>query len=457
MIKKISIIICCLAAGVDGYCQPSDSLVMRRIANEILLHGRCYYWLDYLSNTIGGRLAGSPQAAAAVEYTYQLMERMHPDTVYKQECMVPHWVRGDKEFAKILTTKTGEYATDICALGGSVPTPPEGLTANVVEVHSFDDVVKLGKAGIEGKIVFYNRPFDETKINTFEAYGGAVTQRWAGADWASKYGAIGMVVRSMTNSIDDYPHTGVMNYNDSVPKIPSCAISTKGAEMLSALLKTDAKLNFHFKQSCRMLPDEKSYNVIGEIRGTEHPEEIIVVGGHLDSWELGKGAQDDGAGDVQSLEILRTFLTIGIRPKRTIRVVMFINEENGGRGAKKYAELAKQRHEKHIVAIESDAGGYSPRGFGFDGPPEKKARILAWKDLFLQYGVYDFSSTESGSDVEPLKDQNVPLMGLIPDSQRYFDIHHTAQDTFDKVNKRELELGAASMAMLIYLIDKYGL
>jgi carboxypeptidase Q len=445
------IFICSLSA------QNKDSVMMRKIANEILLHGKCYSYLDYLSNKIGGRLTGSPQAAAAVEYTYQLMETIGADSIFKQECMVPHWVRGAKETAKILTTQSGEYAVNICALGRSVATPVGGITANVVEVDSLGELKKLGRTGIEGKIVFFNGAFDETEIETFAAYGKAVVQRWNGPSEAAKYGAVGTVVRSMTNTLDDYPHTGSMQYNDSFPKVPCCAISTIGAELLDKELKVDPKSKFHFEMSCQTLPDEKSCNVVAEIRGTEHPDEYITIGGHLDSWDLAQGSQDDGAGIVQTLEVLRTFKALGIKPKRTIRFVMFMNEENGEKGALKYAELAKLHHENHIAAIESDAGGYSPRGFGVGGATAKRNKILSWRNLFLPYGIYDFSGSEGGTDIEPLESQGTVMIGLSPDSQRYFDIHHTAADTFDKVNKRELELGAAGMTMLVYLLAEYGL
>jgi len=434
----------------------TDSVTFRTIANEILLHGKCYSYLDYLCNRIGGRLTGSPQAAAAVEYTYQLMEAIAPDTVFKQECMVPHWVRGAKETAKILTNLSGEYAVNICALGRSVGTPIGGITANIIEVDSVAALKHLGKAAIQGKIVFFNGAFDETEIETFHAYGKAVVQRWAGPSEAAKYGAVGTVVRSMTNTLDDNPHTGAMQYNDTFPKVPCCAISTIGAELLDKQLKLDPKIKFHFEMSCQTLPDEKSYNVVGEIRGTQYPNEYITIGGHLDSWDLAQGAQDDGAGAVQTLEVLRTFKALGIKPKRSIRFVMFMNEENGERGGLKYAELAKLHHEKQIAAIESDAGGYTPRGFGLGGTAEQKKKIQSWKDLFWPYGIYDFTGGGGGSDIEPMQDMGTVMIGLMPDSQRYFDIHHTAADTFDKVNKRELELGAAGMTMLVYMLAQYG-
>jgi carboxypeptidase Q len=454
--KKHFLIIAFSLLSGSVFAQNKDSVMFRKIANEILLHGKCYSYLDYLSNKIGGRLTGSPQAAAAVEYTYQLMESIGADTVFKQECMVPHWVRGAKETAKIMTTQSGDYPVSICALGRSVGTPYGGITANVIEVDSVGELKHLGKAAIQGKIVFFNGAFDETEIQTFAAYGKAVVQRWSGPSEAAKFGAIGTVVRSMTNTLDDYPHTGAMQYIDTLPKVPCCAISTVGAELLHKQLAVDPKSKFHFEMSCQTLPDEKSYNVVGEIRGTEHPDEFVTIGGHLDSWDQGQGSQDDGAGVVQTLEVLRTFKELGLKPKRTIRFVMFMNEENGEKGALKYAELAQLHHENQIAAIESDAGGYSPRGFGVGGKTDQHKKIVGWKDLFLPYGIYDFTGGEGGTDIEPMQKSGTVMIGLMPDSQRYFDIHHTAADTFDKVNKRELELGAAGVAMMTYMLSEYG-
>jgi hypothetical protein len=441
------------------FAQNSDSIMLKKISDDIFLNGKCYQYLDYLTNRIGGRLSGSPQAAAAVEYTFQVMKSLGVDTVYLQECWVPHWVRNDKEIGIIMNSKMiGQQQVKICALGGSVPTAVGGITADIVEVTDFAELKKLGKAGIQGKIVFFNHPFDVTKISTFDAYSEAGKYRWNGPSEAAKYGAIGTVVRSMTTALDDTPHTGAMGYNDSVPgKIPCCAISTKGAELLHTLLKDDPRLKFHLELNCEKLPDVRSFNVVGEIRGSEHPEEIITVGGHLDSWDTGKGAHDDGAGCVQSIEVLRVLRSLGIKPKRTIRAVMFMNEENGGRGGDKYFELAKKNSEKHILAIESDAGGFSPRGFGLDMNASQKNRILSWKPLFLPYGVYDFEHGGSGADIDDLKNIGCALLGLHPDGQRYFDYHHTPIDTFDAVNERELKLGAAVMAMMVWLASEKGL
>lgn len=262
----------------------------------------------------------------------------------------------------------------------------------------------------------------------------------------------------MTNSIDDYPHTGTMIYGEDLPKekyIPAAAISSKAAEILSTDLKENPNLKFYFKQNCKTLADAPSFNVVGEIKGTETPENVFVVGGHLDSWDLGEGAHDDGTGVVQSLEVAYLFKKNNIKPKNTIRIVFFMNEENGTRGAKKYAELAKLNKENHIGGLESDAGGHTPRGFSIDANTVNTKLLQSWKKLLSPYGLHDLDKGGSGADISPLKGENVTLVGYRPDSQRYFDYHHTSRDTFDKVNKRELELGSASMASIVYLMDKY--
>jgi Zn-dependent M28 family amino/carboxypeptidase len=327
----------------------------------------------------------------------------------------------------------------------------------VVEVQDFDELAKLGREQVEGKIVFFNRPMNPSEVNTFAAYGGAANQRAAGPSEAAKYGAVGAVVRSLTLAQDDVPHTGSLRYALNVPQIPAIAISTNDANLLSKLLKDDADLRFYFETHCEMKEDELSYNVIGELRGSEYPEEIIAVGGHLDSWDLGQGAHDDGAGCVQSIEVLRIFKALGLRPKRTLRAVMFMNEENGLRGGVEYAAQAEKNKEKHLAAIESDRGGFTPRGFSIDAEAKALKKIQGFAELFRPYGIYEFVAGGSGADISPLKSQGVPLIGFVPDSQRYFKYHHTAIDTFDKVDQRELEMGAAAMAGLVYLLDRYGL
>jgi hypothetical protein len=437
----------------------TDEKVISEIYTNSLTNGQSYSWLDHLSNNIGSRLSGSLGAEKAVEWTKEELETMGLDKVWLQPVMVPKWVRGVPEFAYIETSPGKTIKVNICALGGSISTPPTGLKSKIIEVSGVDELEKLGAENIEGKIVFFNRPMDASLINTFESYGGCVNQRYSGAMEASKFGAIGVIVRSMNLRIDDFPHTGSMTYGDIPPqkRIPSAAISTKHADLLSAMVKLDNNVQFYFKQNSKQLEDVLSHNVIGEITGSEFPDEYIVVGGHLDSWDLGDGAHDDGAGCTQSMEVLRLLKLSGIKPKRSIRVVLFMNEENGLRGGNKYAEVAAQKNENHIFALESDAGGFTPRGFYFDCDQSNFEQILSWKSLFKPYLIHFFELGGSGADIGPLKNETNVLSGLKPDSQRYFDYHHAPNDTFDAVNKRELELGAATMTSLVYLIDKYGI
>ena len=461
--KKILLLFFTISIISTSFSQKvnkEDSTIIKQIYNTSLLDGASYDWLDYMSNNIGSRLSGSFGAELAVQYTKEQLEELGLDKVWLQKVMVPKWTRGGKEFSYIETSPGVTTTADVCALGGSVPTPYGGLKAEVIEVKNFEDLAVLGKEKINGKIVFYNRPMKATLIQTGAAYGGAVNQRTAGAKEAAKYGAVGIVVRSMNLRLDDYPHTGTMSYGDT-PKnlrIPACAISTNGANYLSSTLKLQPNLKFYLSMNCKTHADVQSYNVIGEIKGSEFPNKYIVVGGHLDSWDLGDGSQDDGAGCVQSMEVLRILKRIGYQPKYTIRVVLFMNEENGLRGGKKYAAEAKRKGEHHIFALESDAGGFTPRGFTFDTNEANFNQIKLWEPLFEPYLVNWFSKGWSGADISPLKKEGLAtvLAGLRPDSQRYFDYHHAANDTFDAVNKRELELGAAAMTSVIYLFDKYG-
>jgi hypothetical protein len=298
---------------------------------------------------------------------------------------------------------------------------------------------------------------EASKINTFEAYGGAVNQRGSGAAEAAKVGGVAALVRSMTTRLDDVPHTGGMVYQDGVPKIPAAAISTMDANLLSRIIAQEKTVRVRLKLTCEILPDAPSANVLGEITGTEKPEEIIVVGGHLDSWDKGTGAHDDGAGCVQSIEALRLLKALNLKPKRTIRAVMFINEENGLRGGEAYGREAATAKTKHIAAIESDRGGFAPRGFSVDTDSARFARLASWAYLFKAIGVDNVFQGGSGADISPLVKQGVPGIGLVPESQRYFDYHHSDNDVIEAVNERELNLGAAAMAILCYVIAQEGL
>ncbi len=443
-----------------GFSQNAkqDSIMLRKIYTESLTEGKAYGWLDHITNQIGGRLSGSIEAETAVKYTEAELKDLGLDKVWLQPVMVPKWTRGFKEYAYIETPSGEKTIADICALGGSVPTANLGLKAEVVEVKGLDELAALGKEKLSGKIVFFNRPMDASLVNTFEAYGGAVDQRSRGASEAAKYGAIGVLVRSMNLRLDDLPHAGAMNYGDTPQnmRIPAAAISTNGAEYLSSLLKIQPHLKFYYKLNCKTWDDVQSYNVIGEITGSQFPNEYMVVGGHLDSWDLADGAQDDGAGCVQSMDVLNIFKEIGYKPKHTLRVVLFMNEENGLRGGKKYAEEVKRKDEKHIFALESDAGGFSPRGFSFQTDDANFKKAQSWADLFKPYMIHYFEKGHGGSDIGPLEGNIDVIAGLRPDSQRYFDYHHAANDVFENVSKRELQLGAATMASLVYLFDTYG-
>jgi len=435
--------------------QNTDSVTVRKIYTYSLEKGKAYEWLDALCNQVGHRLSGSEGAAKAVALTKNLLETERHCKVYLQEVMVPRWRRNDVEK---LGVTMGKYQTSvrICSLGGSIGTPTEGIQAKMVEVKSFGELDSLGKK-VAGKIVFFNIVFDQSYISTFDAYSVAATYRYNGAKSAAKYGAVASITRSMTTAMDNNPHTGSMGYVDSIKKIPACAVSTQGAEFLSAAIKNDASLMLDLKMNCETLPDTLSYNVIAEIKGSEFPDEIIVVGGHLDSWDVGQGAHDDGAGCVQAMEVIQTFKALGIKPKRTIRVVLFMNEENGTRGGKKYAEIAKEKGEKHIAAIESDAGGFTPQGFGSECIDSTKLiRFQNYSQLMKPYGLHNWSESWGGVDIGPLKETGTLLIGLVPDSQRYFDYHHSMIDTFDKVNRRELQLGAAAMTSLVYLLSEHG-
>ncbi|WP_203235072.1 M20/M25/M40 family metallo-hydrolase [Mucilaginibacter terrigena] len=442
--------------------QAQDSVQIRKFYDEALVNGQCYENLRYLCKKIGQRLSGSAGAAKSVDWSKKLMESYGFDKVYLQEVMVPHWLRGAKEQAYIIDGKK-RIAVPLVALGMSVATPAAGITANIVEVRSIKELDALGESVIKGKIVFFNGPFDQRFIETGAGYGAAGIQRFAGPAAAAKYGAVGAIVRSISSALDDYPHTGGTVYVDGVKKIPAAAISTLAANKLSNMLRLRKLplIKFYFKQNCQTLPDAKSYNVIGEITGSENPNKFITVGGHLDSWDLAEGAHDDGTGVMQSAEVLRIFKATGYRPKNSVRAVFFMNEENGHKGGIKYAELAAANKEEHIAAIETDEGGFTPRGFSFQGVSADFLKDInkKWKGLLEPYEADRLVAGGGGTDIGPLKETipSIVLIGFRPDSQRYFDIHHSTNDVFENVNKRELELGAAAITALVYLIDQHGL
>ena len=433
----------------------TDSTWIRRVANEILTNGQAYNNLRVLTKTIGGRLAGSPQMYQAEDWGFKALQTAGSDNTWKQACMVPHWVRGGTDQAQALTAE-GKRKLDVVALGNSIGTGKQGLKSEVVMVQSFEEL-DAKKDQVAGKIVFFNYPFNNTMVRTFEAYGDASKYRGQGPSRAAKYGAVGVIVRSMSHSTDNHPHTGATRYDSLYNKIPAVAIGLQDANWLAERIAS-SPVQVSMKTLGTFLPDVEGHNVIGELKGTEFPNEIITVGGHLDSWDNCEGAHDDGAGCVQTIEILRAFKAIGYQPKRTIRFVLFANEENGLRGGNKYAEEAKTKGEKHIFAMESDAGGFTPRAFGFTMSDEQFQKVSTWRSLIAPYGCSEFAMGGGGADIGPLnRIFKTPLAGLQPDSQRYFDYHHARNDTFEAVNKRELELGAVNMAALIWLVDRYGL
>ena len=437
-----------------------DAFFIKNIFATSLTDGSAYEWLTYLSTDIGGRISGSEAALDAVYYTKDMLKKIDVDTTWLQSCNVKYWDRGETEIVEIRNSSSlGTKTLHALALGNTVGTGPDGLSAKVIEVLGLDEL-ELIKDEIPGKIVFFNRPMDPSTINPFQAYGGAVDQRVFGASRASKYGAVAALVRSMTNKLDDVPHTGVSAYEADAIPIPSIAISTNDAELLSDLLKKET-VEVYMRNTSEMTEGmRESFNVIGEIKGSEFPDEIIVIGGHLDSWDVGGGAHDDGSGCVQSMQVLEMFKKLDYKPKRTIRCVLFMNEQNGLSGGRKYAELAKANGENHLAALESDAGGFTPRGFSCTAIDsvftDSFKAIKEFSDVLAPYGLR-ITAGGGGADIGPLKPQGVFLIGLRPDAQRYFDYHHTENDIIDAVNERELKMGAAAMTSLIYLIDKYGL
>jgi len=430
--------------------------MFRKISDEIMLRGTCYDNLRVLCKTVGNRISGSPQAAKAVTWGQHTMRATGADNVYLQPADVPYWYRGKEQ----LQLKIGKKYKQVPALslGNSQGTNGKTLKAPIIMVHNFDEFKALPESAVKGKIVFFDYRFRQDIIFTFEAYGDAVKYRANGASVAVEKGAVGVIIRSMSTGKDDFPHTGGMHYKDSSKKIPEMAIGNATADLLEKECAHSIVMA-KMRSECHMMPDAvHSYNVIGEIKGTETPERIITIGGHLDSWDVGEGATDDGAGCVQSMEVIRAFKALGLRPKCTIRAVLFMNEENGDKGGEAYADSAKSKHEDHVLAIETDAGGFSPRGIGLEMNEDRKRQITGYKDLFLPYGVYDFSREEGGTDIDPIhKMLKVPAAGLMPDCQRYFDVHHTDNDVFENVNHRELKLGAVVLAQLIYVVSEHGL
>lgn len=430
-----------------------DSLIFKKISDEILVNGQAYDNLRQITKEIGPRLSGSLNYDKATIWAESKLREAGAEKVWLQEVMVPVWVRG-QESLKMKSGNQNWKEVKFLSLGNSEGTNGKDLEAEILLVNSLEEFEKLKSDEVKGKAVFFNYHFRQDFVKTMNGYGDAAKYRVITASKVAEKGGVMVIIRSISTGLEDVPHTGTMRYDEKFPKIPAVAIGNSTADIWVKKLAKE-KIFVRLNSNCGMKEDKINYSVIGEIPGKKDGK-VIVVAGHLDSWDVGEGAHDDGAGIVQSIEVLRIFKELGIQNNHTIRIVCYANEENGARGGVKYVQTAKQTNEPHLFAIESDAGGFSPRGFSLDMEEEKRSQILSWSPLFLPYGVYDFTEVYGGVDINPLKHElNVPVAGLVTDSQRYFDIHHTVEDTFEKVNKRELHLGAIAMAQLVYMIDKY--
>jgi Zn-dependent M28 family amino/carboxypeptidase len=425
---------------------------MDELVKASLARGRSYELLSELCRAAPHRLSGSEGAERAVAWAEDAMRRCGLARVRRESVRVPRWVRGDTErLFRVDANGLPNGTYPVLALGGSVATPPGGVTAEVIAVQSFEELAALGSAA-RGKIVLFDRPMPRESCDCFEAYGAAVGQRAHGAVEAGKIGAAAALVRSMTMRSDDFPHTGSMRYDPGVPQIPAAAISTRGADDLAARIRAGERPRVNLQLACRTYPDVESANVVGDVVGSELPDEIVLLGGHLDAWDVGEGAHDDGAGCVHALEAARLIVERGVAPKRTIRVVMFMNEENGVRGGEGYFAAHQAELGRHVLAFESDAGGFTPRGFSTDAPPEALAIL---KSIAARLGAASASSMESGwggVDISPLARAGVPLVGFRPDDERYFDHHHSERDTLDAVHPRELALGAGAISAFAWAV-----
>jgi len=455
MIAPKILLICALAGLVSAQEHRPVRERALDMLHEALGTRGAYATLSRLVKAAPKRLSGSQGGADAVEWAQREMKAIGLENVRGEEVTVPRWVRGTT--CEVVAVAGGkEFPLAACALGGSVGTPENGIEARVVEVKSFGQLRAL-KDTPKGRIVFFNRPFDVTLRNSFMGYSRAVNQRTGGAIQAGKAGALASIVRSVTSMPSNYPHTGAMSYDDAVVKTPHAAISTVAADRLSHLLtQYGDDLRLRIRMNCATLPPVKSANIVGEIKGRTKPDEIVLIGAHLDAWDLAQGAQDDGAGVSHCLEAARLILATGRPPQRTIRVVLFANEENGLAGGRAYARAHAGELEKHILAIESDSGAGPPRDCGVSGGPEVVAALDHVTRLLRRYDLGEVKSGGGGADISPLAPAGVPLMGLHAATHRYFDVHHSAKDTLDRVHPRELSLGAAALAMVAFAVADHN-
>lgn len=434
----------------------NDSIIVSQIFEETLANSEIPEHLRILSKEIGSRMVGTEQAEQAVKWIALQLRELKADSVYLQPVQIPIWTRGEKEKAFMMSEQGEKQAMSVLALGNSIGTDGV-LNAEVVEITSWEELKAMPDEHIKGKFIFYNRPMDPTKRDPFDAYVEAVDQRGIGAIEAAKKGAIGALVRSLTLAIDDYPHTGAMQYDDSVKKIPAAALSTLAADRLSDALGKNPRLKFSLEMHCSTLPDIISHNVIAEIKGSTYPEEYVTIGAHTDTWDVGEGASDDATGIAQTIEALRLFKTLGLNPKRSVRFIFYMNEESGAHGGEQYASEVERKKEKHLASIESDAGGFQPVGFRFSGASKPMAKVQQYSTLLVPYGIGQIKEGHRGVDIAPMKDLSPVLLSLDCESHRLFDIHHSALDTLETLNFREVGLGAAAMTTMAYLISEKGL
>ena len=445
-----------LAGTLSATAQTNDKPTIDLIYKNALSSKTAYQNLQELCAKAPGRLVGSPQSEIAIKLLKAKVDEIHPDSSYLQAFNTISW-RPKTPAQAILKYKGKTTGLNVAYLGLSGSAPVAGVEAGVLEIQRMTQLDSLGEEKVKGKIVFFNRPMNNGFVNTFEAYGDAIDQRSIGATKASKLGAVGVLVRSLATELDDYPHSGVSKYRDGVKEVPNFAISTNDAEKLSAVLKSGGSPKVFLKGTTEKLDNVHTANVIAELRGSEHPEKIILIGGHMDAWFNTPGAHDDGAGCVQMMDVLRIFRELHIKPKNTIRLVLFMDEEMYQSGGKAYVDLVGKENKQHIACIESDAGAALPTGFELNG---SEANLKSLKNVSQQlsdFGVFEIIPGYGGVDIDPLKKYGFPLIGLLSSSQRYFEYHHSANDTPDKVSRREMQMGTASVASLVYLIDKYGL
>lgn len=451
MNRLIILVLACISLSAVN-AQDINSINIKKIYDNALSTDLAYKQLERLCKEAPGRLIGTPNSFIAIDLMKKYMEEMGADSVFLQSFTSPAWICNSATAMMIIDGN--ETALTIDALGPSGSTPKQGLSAEIIEVMSLDEVRALGREKVEGKIVFYNRPMNKTYFNTFKAYSEAVDQRYWGPSVAKEFGAIASITRSATAGLNDYPHTGSCQMEGE--KIPAIAISTNDAEKLSKAFKSNPKLKVKIKIDAEDIITN-TYNLIADLKGHEKPDEYIVVGGHIDAWHNTEGAHDDGVGCLQSTEVLRLFKELGIKNKRSIRIILYMDEELYQSGGNAYAAYSKENNIKNYFAMESDAGGFTPRFITTNASESALAKMQEFVPLLKAYGLEDIIAGGGGVDIDPLKELGVPLSGYRSDWQRYFDMHHCAYDTFDKINFREMQLGSAAMASFIYLVDKYDL